>query len=71
MKIAVVLFFLPFRPEIREERELRAENGAFGTEILRRYILAGQDRPETAQNLKIAKSGNPKIRKTATIYTYT
>ena len=74
-KIAL-LFFYRFRQagrvgKIREEREFRGENGKRGTEILRRYILAGQDRPETAQNQKIAKSGNPKIRKTATIYTYT
>ena len=38
--------------KIREERELRGENGKRGTEILRRYVLAGHDRAETAENLE-------------------
>ena len=52
-----------FRPEISKEKELWAENGAFGTEILRGIRQKKDLGPEMAEKRKTGKSGNPKNAK--------
>ena len=49
-----------FRPEISKEKELWAENGAFGTEILRGIRQKAHLGLELAEKGKTGKSGNPK-----------
>ena len=51
-----------FRPEISKEKELWAENGAFGTEILRGIRQKKDLGPEMAEKRKTGKSGKPKMQ---------
>ena len=52
-----------FRPEISEEKELRDETGAFGTEILRGIVWKKDLGLERAGKWETGKSGNPENAK--------